>query len=179
MTTKTPGSGGTDQTASVEAGTVHLVRLLQSLEADTTRNPSGINNIISSTSDDDRTFTATINIPINVNMTNDSTSYQLAAIDYLTTPSGADPHYVAGSGGTFKATTIQGALIQHIIYQKNLELDANKNPTGVSYVSYQISNVATLGNGNATFAAQLTNLPLLVTNNSDGTQITSGKTYLL
>ncbi len=179
MATKTPGSGGTDQTTTIEAGTIHLIRLIQALEADSTRNPSGINNLTSTVSEDSRTIAATVNLPCNLVSTSDQTTNQVQAIDYLTQPQGQPPAYTPGSGGTFRGTTVQQALIQHVIAQRTLEINPAQNPTGANYIEYQISSVTAGGNGNAVFTATLTGLPLEVANNSNGTQTTSGRAYLL
>lgn len=178
MATKTPGSGGTDQTTTIEAGTVHLIRLIQSLEADSARNPSGLNNITSSTSDDSRTISASINLPCNLIASSDGTTYQIVAIDYFTQPPGQVAAYTAGSGGTFKGATVQQALIQHLIAQNNLEFSSQNNPTNGNYITYQISNASSAGNGNAVFSATVSGAPLDISNNANGQQISSGKTYL-
>ena len=179
MTAKTPGSGGTDQTNTVEAGTVHLIRLIQSLEADNARNPSGLNYVTSSVSEDSRSLSASISLPCNLTTNSDQTSYAIAAIDYFTVPSGGSTAYTAGSGGTFRGTNVQQALIQHLIAQKNLELDSVKNPAGASCITYSIDNATGINMGNAIFTATLSSLPLEVTNNSNGQQTTSGHAYLL
>lgn len=177
MAIKTPGSNGTDQTTSIEAGTIHLIRLIQSLEADPTRNPSGINNITSSVSEDNRSLSASINLPCNLTISSDRATYQIQSIDYFTQPQGQASAYTPGTDGTFRGATIQQALIQHIIAQRNLELDSTKNPTNANYIDYQITAGTTANN--SIFNATLTGLPLDTTNNSNGTQTTSGKSYLL
>lgn len=178
MTAKTPGSGGTDQTTTIESGTVHLIRLIQGLEADTSRNPSGVNNLTSNVSEDSRSLSASINFPCNLMPSSDQTTYQIQAIDYFTQPQGQPAAYTAGTGGTFRGANAQQALIQHIIAQRLLELDSTKNPTNANYIDYQIT-VGTATTVNSTFVATLSGLPLDVTNNGNGTQTTSGKAYLL
>lgn len=178
MATRTPGTGGTNQAISLEAGLIADLRLLQSLERDTTRNPNNLNNVTSSTSDDTATFTASITFPINLTVNTDGTA-KITAIDYLTTPNGANPHYVVGTGGLIKSSTIQGAIIEQTVLIKGLELNSSKNPNGANYISYTLSNSTVGATGNAFFTASYNGLPLDITQASDGTQSTKGKTYLL
>lgn len=178
MATRTPGSNGTNQATTLEAGLIADIRRAQTLERDPLRNPSSVNRITSSSDDDSASFEARVSFPVSITSdVNGNTS--IAAIDYFTVPAGGQPHYVAGTGGTIKSSTVQGAIVEQTIALKNLELDPSKNPTNGNYISWSISNGTVSGVGNGTFTATYNKMPLEVTIASNGGQTTTGKAYLL
>lgn len=178
MASRTPGSGGTNQATTLEAGLVADIRRAQTLERDPLRNPSSTNRIQSSSDDDTATFEARVTFPVNIS-SDSSGNITISAIDYFTVPSGGDAHYVAGTGGTIKASTIQGAIIEQTIMLKKLENDPEKNPTNGNYIVWSIANGTVGGVGNGTFNASYNKMPLDITLTSAGGQTEMGKAYLL
>lgn len=178
MSARTPGTGGTNQATTLEAGLISDIRRAQSLERDPLRNPSNVNRIQSTTDDDSASFDGRVNFPVTIT-TDASGNVSIVAIDYFTVPSGGDPHYVAGTGGTVKSSTIQGAIIEQTILLKNLELDPTKNTTNANYITWSITNGTTSGVGNGTFNATYADMPLEITLTSNGGQTEIGKAYLL
>jgi hypothetical protein len=178
MATRTPGSGGTNQATTLEAGLIADIRRAQTLERDPLRNPSNVNRVTSSSDDDSASFEARVNFPITIT-TDASGNVSIVPIDYFTVPSGGQPHYVAGSGGTIKSSTIQGAILEQTMMLKNLELDPAKNPTNGNYITWSIANGTVGGVGNGTFTANYNNMPLEITLTQNGGQTEIGKAYLL
>lgn len=177
MATITPGSGSTITASTIESFFCGAVWLLQSLEADTVRNPTGINNVISSTSDDSRSATGTITIRATV--TDDSNGNMvLSPSDYLTTPSGGTVHWSPGSGGTITSSTIQGAIFEAARLIDSLENQPIKNPEGLKTIAYTITNGNTENTGLAEIQISFTSFPLTFTFNADGTQSLKGRSYL-
>ena len=179
MATITPGSGATITAATAESFLPAAIWLVQALENDTARNPSAINNVTSSMSDDSQSLTASINFFATV--TDDNAGNAIfTALDYLTTPSGQPAHWTAGSGGTIQASTIQGAIFECVRFIDNLENTSAKNPQAKKCVSYSITS-ASLGSAtpSANISINITNFPLETTRAADGTQTVKGKDYLL
>lgn len=174
MATITAGTGATNTATTVEASLIGDLRRLQSFERNTAKNSGGYNYVNSTSSDDDATFTASITFPVSITINNGVVA--ITAIDYLGL-AGSD--FTPGTGGTFKATTLQGSIIEKTVYQNSLEKDISKNPTGVLLINYSVTNNSLGALGNATFTANYGALPLEITENSDGTQSTKGKAYLL
>lgn len=174
MATRIPGSGGTNQANTLEAGLIGDIRRLQAYERDTTKNPSSFNNVQSGSEDDSSSFTASVNFPITLSTNNGVVS--ITPIDYLNLSSS---DYSPGTGGTIKAPNIQGAIIEQTILMSNLEKNASKNPGGAVYINFSITNTITSSSGNANFTASYSAMPLESTQSSDGSQTTKGKSYLL
>lgn len=178
MASRTPGSGGTNQATTLEAGLIADIRRAQALERDSSRNPSGVNRISSSADDDSASFEARINFPIDV-ISNNNGNLEITAIDYFSVPADQQPHYISGNGGTIKSSTIQGAIIEQTLLLKNLENDSAKNPNNGNYITWSISSTITGGMGNCTFSASYNKMPLEITMAATGGQTTTGKAYLL
>lgn len=178
MAARTPGTGGTNQATSLEAGLIADIRRAQTLERDPLRNPSSTNKIQSSSDDDTATFEARVSFPVNIS-SDSSGNVTIVAIDYFSVPNGGDPHYVAGTSGTIKSATIQGAIIEQTILLKKLENDPEKNPTNGNYIVWSIVNGTVGGVGNGTFNASYNKMPLDISLNSAGGQTEMGKAYLL
>jgi hypothetical protein len=178
LAARTPGSNGTNQATTLEAGLIADIRRAQSFERDSLRNPSSVNRITSSADDDSASFEARVNFPVTIT-TDSNGNVSIVPIDYFSVPSGGQPHYVAGSGGTVKSSTIQGAILEQTILLKNLELNPATNPTNGNYITWSISNSTVGGVGNGTFNASYNNMPLEITIASNGGQTTTGKAYLL
>jgi hypothetical protein len=66
----TPGTGGTFKSTSVEAYFLEVLTFLEIVEANTTKNPSGVNNVASSFDSDGRVVTGTANIPFTFEIDN-------------------------------------------------------------------------------------------------------------
>ncbi|MGL5508773.1 MAG: hypothetical protein ACRDB1_04095, partial [Microcoleaceae cyanobacterium] len=178
MAARIPGSQATNQSITLEAGLISDIRRAQTLERDSLRNPSGVNRISSTTDDDSASFEGRVTFPINI-ATEASGNITISAIDYFTVPANGEPHYTAGSGGTVKSSTLQGAIIEQTVLLKKLELDPTKNTTNANYITWSISTNTVTGLGNGTFTANYTNMPLEVSIASNGAQTTTGKAYLL
>lgn len=177
MSTITAGSGATISATTAESMLTGLVWLLQTLEASTSRNPTGINNVTSSNSDDNQAFNATINFKATV-ADDSSGNAVFSCIDYLTTPSGSNPHWTPGSGGTITSTTIQGAIWE-VARLIDLKENTNvSNPTGVKNISWNVTNADIGGSNQSTVNISVTNFPLTITVAANGTQSLAGKEYL-
>ena len=178
MASITASSGGTITANTIEAFFCGSIWLLQSLEADATRNPTSINNVTSTASDDSRSLTATINLTAQVSENADG-NLILIPNDYLTLPSGQTAHYLAGSNGTISSATIQGALFEAARLIDKLENDSTKNQDGRKTVSWSVTNGDIGSGGLATITINVTNFPLTFSFNANGTQSLVGKAYLL
>jgi hypothetical protein len=179
MTIITPGSSATITATTIEKFFTAVIWKLQALENDTTRNPSAINNVTSSMSDDSQSLVANLTFSATV-ATGTGGIATFSCIDYLTSPSGQPAHWAAGSGGTIASTTIQGAIFEAVRFIDNLELQSAKNPLGNKCVSYTISSNSSGGtNAIATVSISITGFPLTTTIAGDGTQSVIGKEYLL
>lgn len=66
----TPGSEGTFKSASVEAYFLEILSYLEIIETNTTKNPSGVNNVSSSFDSDGKVVTGTANIPFTFEIDN-------------------------------------------------------------------------------------------------------------
>lgn len=177
MASITAGTGATITAPTIESFFTGAIWLLQNLEADTTRNPSGVNNVTSSISDDTRSLTATINF--NATVDDDSSGKAVfTVIDYLTTPSGGTAHWTAGTGGTITNATIQGAIFEAARLIDKLENQVVNNPTSKKCISYTISSGDVGSNGNASITINVANFPLTFSFNANGTQSLNGTAYL-
>lgn len=179
MASITPGSGATITATTAEKFLPAAIWLLQSLENDPIRNPSVINNVTSSMSDDNQSLTASISFFASVSDDSNGNAV-FTALDYLTNPSGQPAHWIAGTGGTIQSATIQGAILEIVRFIDNLENTSAKNPQAKKCVSYTITS-ASLGSAtpSANVSINITNFPLETTRAADGTQTVKGKDYLL
>lgn len=177
MAAITPGSGATITASTIEAFFTGAIWLLQNLEADTTRNPTGINNVTSSISDDTRALTATINLSGTVDDDSGGKAV-ITCLDYLTTPSGGSAHWVVGTGGTITSATIQGAIFEACRLIDKLENNVVNNPTGKKLVNYSINNGDIGSSGNVSITINVANFPLTFSFNANGTQSLIGSSYL-
>lgn len=174
MTTIIPGTGATIQTDKAEAYLVAAVRLLQSLEKNPVRNPSNLNYCTSTSSDDNSSFTASLNCNVDVTI---NSGINIIAIEYL---AGIDSTiFTNGTDGTFTASGLVQSIFDAAVLLENLELQSIKNPTQANYVSWSISNQDIGGSGQARLSISLLNFPLEITLNEQGDQTTRGKEYLL
>lgn len=177
MSSITPGNGATITASTIEAFFSGAIWLLQNLEADVTRNPSGINNITSSISDDTRALTATINLTASID--DDSNGKAVfTALDYLTTPIGGTAHWIPGTGGTISSATIQGAIFEAARLIDKLENTVINNPTAKKCVSYTINSGDIGSSGNAGININVVNFPLTFSFNTNGVQSLVGTEYL-
>lgn len=178
MATITPGTNATITANTIEAYLCGAIWLLQNLEADAARNPSGINNITSSISDDNRTLTG--NCTFSGIVTSSATGQLIiTCVDYLTTPSGQPAHYSPGTGGTINSATIQGAIFEAARTIDLLENDSSKNTQGLKTISWNVTNGEIGSEGRAIINIGITNFPLTFAFNANGTQSLQGKNYLL
>lgn len=175
MTIITPGSGATIQATSAESYLVAAIRLLQSLEKQPTYNPSNLNYCTSGSSDDNSSFTATLNC--NVGVTASNGAINLTAIDYLSNITSSI--FTNGTDGTFTSESLIQSIFDAAVMIENLELQAPKNPTQANYLDWSVSNQDLGGAGQARLSISLLNFPLTISIASNGDQTTKGKEYLL
>lgn len=180
MTTITPGTGATITSTTIESFFCGAIWLLQNLESDVARNPSGINNVTSTISDDSRSISGSANFLTTVESDTNGKAL-FTTTDYLTTPANASAHWIPGTGGTIKSATIQGAIFEAVRFINNLESQVAKNPEGKKTVSWslQSSNDSEVSTVNIALAITFTNFPLTYSFNAAGTQTLTGKAYLL
>lgn len=175
MAVITPGSGATISVTKLEEFFAGAIWLLQTLEADSTRNPTAINNVTSSANDDSQTMTANINFRAGI--TSDSNgNASITCIDYLVTPSGAEAHWTPGTGGTIKSATLQGAIFEAARLIDSKENNSSTNSTGAKNVTWNISN-GEQGSTSSVVQISVSSFPLVITI-SNGTATLKGKEYL-
>ena len=174
MATITAGSGGTITATTLEAFFVTAIRRLQTLEKSSTYNPSSINNVTSSISDDSSSFNASVTFPLNLTTDGDGES-PFVCVDYLV---GASGQYSTGSGGTITAPNLVRAIFEATLRLSNLEIQPVKNPQNLNCLSWTITK-SDIGSANhATFSLTVSNFPLEIVDGGDS-QTTKGKEYLL
>ena len=175
MSAITPGTGATIGATTIEQFLVAIMRFLQAQERNPAKNPQAVNNVTSSTNEDDATFNATVNIPC-IESSNASGETVITATEYL-----VGVVYSAGTDGTIKSGNAAQALIEATRLQRRLELDSAKNPQGANAITWAFNTGTTLnGLTNTVFSAQFTNLPLIITESEDGGSSSSkGAEYLL
>lgn len=179
MAVITPGSGATITASSIEAFFPGIIWLLQNLEADTLKNPSGANNVTSSISDDSRSLNATLTFLATVD-DDASGKCLLTCLDYLTQPSGQSAYWNPGSGGTITGQTIQTAGFEAARLIDKLENTAANNPTGRKTTSWSVTSAGG-GDGTSPYATvniNVTGFPLTFSFNANGTQSLVGSVYL-
>lgn len=171
MSSITPGTGATIQVGILEKMLVALLRFGQRQELEAARNPNTINNISSGSSDDTLIFTANVTFPCNV-VIDSSGKADITATDYLTGVT-----YSPGTDGTLKSINWVAAVIETTILAKNKEISTATNPTGQNNISWTVNSGIPNSSNNAIFTASY-NMPLIVTQNPNGSQVTEGAEYL-
>ena len=171
MSSITPATGATIQVGILEKMLVALLRFGQRQELDAARNPNTINNISSNSSEDTLIFTANVTFPCNVVV--DATGRpEIICNDYLT-----GVVYLPGIDGTLKSTNWVAATIEATLLAKNKEISNATNPNGENNISWTLNSGLANSSNNATFTASY-NMPIIISQNADGGQITEGKEYL-
>lgn len=173
MTSINPGSGGTITATTLEAFFIAAIRRLQALEKSTTYNPSNLNNITSNLSDDNSSFNATINFPLNYTVDGDGET-PFTVFDYLT---GTSSQYLAGSGGTITASNLPKAIFEAALRISILEINPTKNPQNLNCISWTINKNEIGSSSQGTFTLTVSNFPLEIVEGGDS-QTTKGKAYL-
>ena len=174
MATITAGSGGSITATTLESFFVAAIRRLQTLEKNPTYNPSALNYVTSTVSDDSSSFSATVNFPLSYVTDGDGIS-NFTVEDYLTN---ATPQYSAGSGGTITASNLVKAIFEAALRLAALEIQPAKNPQGLNCISWTI-NKNELGSTNqGNFSLTVSNFPLDIVDGGDS-QTTKGKEYLV
>jgi len=173
MATITAGSGGSITATTLEAFFVAAIRRLQTLEKTPTYNPSALNYVTSTVSDDSSSFSATVTFPLTYVTDGDGTT-NFTVEDYLT---GASSQYNAGAGGTITASNLVKAIFESSLRIAALEIQPAKNPQNLSCVSWSISKNETGSAQQGTYSLTVINFPLEITDSGDS-QTTKGKEYL-
>jgi hypothetical protein len=129
MATVTPGSGGTIKSSTIEGQVVETITLLQLMESDTSKNSSGRNAITINLNLNTNEFVATFAIPVSQGFNPDG-SIKLSAQTYLT-----GVNFAAGSGGTFKSTTLEAYTLEVMMALQFQEQQTAKNPQARNLIS--------------------------------------------
>lgn len=83
--TFSPGTGTpTFKSTTIEAYLLEIIGYLQFLEADSTKNPNGLNQVTGTYNADTEVYSGSFAIPVSVEMGTDG-SVKFAAVEYLTT----------------------------------------------------------------------------------------------
>lgn len=167
MTTFNPGEGATISATSVEQQTAGHIWLIQALEA-SPANPTGINYLTSSSSDDPGgELSAELALPVQTTVANDGT------VTIVTPPPFASVSYSSGNGNMSASNPWQ-ALVWLSIKQANLEILQKAD----SFVTWGIAGSATgVAGTNATFSATY-KLPTTFAVDGTGQQVRTAKEYL-
>ncbi len=149
MATITPGTAGTFTSTTAEGQALEAIIWLQQREASDAANPNGENRIDGSIDIDLATFAGTFRIPATQSLNNQG-QLILAASTYLS--SGV---FTPGSGGTFKSTTIEGYVLEVLMYLQILELQPAKNPQSRNYVTGSYNSDTRVYTGTFNFPVSL------------------------
>lgn len=166
MATITPGTGAAIGATTAEAQAKAALNWLNQRENTSGANPNGEDRINASYDTDLFTYAGNYSIPA-AQTINSSGQLVIEAVPYLN--GGA---FSPGTDGTFKSATIEGYVLETLMYLQGLELQASKNPNNRNYVT---------GSYNAdtrTYAGTFS-LPVTQVIEADGSSKFSAVEYLL
>ncbi len=129
MATITPGSSGTIKSSTIEGQVIETVTLLQLTESDTSKNSSARNAITLNLNLNTNEFVASFVLPVSQSFNTDG-SIKLSAQTYLTGVT-----FAAGSGGTYKSTTLEAYTLEVLTALQFQEQISAKNPQGRNLIS--------------------------------------------
>lgn len=166
MAAITPGTGATIGAITAEQQAVAALNWLNQRENTSGANPNGEDRINGSFDTDLLTYAGNYSIPA-TQAINASGQLVISATPYLN--GGA---FTPGADGTFKSETIEGYVLETLMYLQGLELQSPKNPNNRNYVT---------GSYNAdtrTYAGTFS-LPVTQVIEADGSSKFSAVEYLL
>lgn len=167
------GSGGTiSGVSNREDWTAAHIRFVQIQQNNPARNPNNIRNLVI-TANTEGAISGSFNCPVTV-APGANGSIVITAVSYLT-----GVVYTAPTGGDSSATNEVQALIDTVMRQKALELDATKNTTNANYLSWSVSMGSTgVGTTNGTISIGFSGLPVDMVQATNGSITIEGRTYL-
>lgn len=160
-----PGSGGSLKSTTAESALVESILFLKQCERDSAKNPNGTQAVNYAITDSGQTFSGDFSISATQTLTGTG-SLAIAANPYLTSTG-----FTAGSGGTFKSTTIESTVLEVLMYLQFLEADATKNTNGRNFVTGTYNSDTRIYRG--TFS-----LPVAVAIGPNGEAIVTANEYL-
>lgn len=166
MASITPGTGATFTVATAEGQAIAALNFLNKRENTAEANPNGEDRIDGSFDTDLMTFAGNFRLPATQSL-NSLGQLVISATPYVS--SGA---FVPGTGGTFKSETIEGYVLEVLMYLQNLELQSAKNPNNRNYITGSYNSDSRLYSG--TFS-----LPITQEIGADGTVSFAAVEYLL
>lgn len=173
MATYTPAVGDTIQSSTLEGFYVALLMWYQQQEADTVKNPSSLNYIRSTTTQDlPKRFAGTITAPVTVN--DDGTIDVPEALTGIT--------FVCNNADLV-ATSALEAIYRASVKIAGLELNTTANPSGTRYLSALTITMGAPGAGaptgsNATLAVNFSQPVTVTMLAGNGGEQTVGAVYL-
>ena len=155
MAARNPGTGGTyPEVNSREKYTALLIWARQILERSTTNNPSALNRLRSSVSDDSGLLVGEYITPATLSVNSDG-SLKIAVSEYLT-----GVQFSSGSGDD-GATNLNAALVESTVKQKLLEVVQGSNTRIGITISVNDSSAAGEENCTITVSYNLPTEPVL------------------
>lgn len=151
MAARNPGTGGTyPGVNSREKYTALLIWARQILERSTTNNPSALNRLRSSVSDDSGLLVGEYITPATLSVNPDG-SLKIVVSEYL-----AGVQFSSGAGGADGAANLNAALIESTVKQKLLEVAQGSN-TRIG-ITISVNDSSATGEENCTITVSY-NLP--------------------
>lgn len=173
MAAFTNGTGGTiSGVTTLEDWTFALINFLRIQQGAPAKNPNNL-RYLTITENTEGAISGSFTCPVNV-AGGTAGAVTVTASSYLTGVT-----YTPPTGGESTATNEVQALIDAVRRQKALELDSSKNPTNANYLNWGLTMGTTgVANTNATISLSFSGLPADMTQATNGSVTSEGRTYL-